>query len=104
MLAAGALDEVRALAALGLSSELPIMRALGVAPLAAHLAGRVPLEAAVEAAKAETRQYAKRQLTWLRRNMIVVEAHRYARNGKNRARKIWHLVTLAVDPPGCYPY
>lgn len=70
MMQAGALEEVRALLALGLSPELPIMRALGVAQLAAHLAGRAPLETAVEAAKAETRQYAKRQLTWLKRNMM----------------------------------
>ena len=69
MLAAGALEEVRSLLALGLSNELPVMRALGVAPLAAHLAGATSLEAAVAAAQAETRQYAKRQLTWLRRNM-----------------------------------
>ena len=71
MMAAGALDEVRALLALGLSAELPVMRALGVAPLAAHLTDAMPLDAAVAAAKAETRQYAKRQLTWLRRNMIA---------------------------------
>jgi tRNA dimethylallyltransferase len=71
MLAAGALDEVRELLALGLSTELPIMRALGVAPLAAHLAGALSLEAAAAAAKTETRQYAKRQLAWLRRNMIA---------------------------------
>jgi tRNA dimethylallyltransferase len=70
MMKAGALEEVRALVALGLSTELPIMRALGVAPLAAHVAGRQSLDAAVEAAKAETRQYAKRQLTWLKRNMM----------------------------------
>ena len=69
MLAAGALEEVRSLLAQGLSGELPVMRALGVAPLAAHLAGATSLEAAMAAGKAETRQYAKRQLTWLRRNM-----------------------------------
>ncbi len=74
MMATGALDEVRGLMALGLSDELPIMRALGVAPLAAHLAEGLPLEAAVAAAKAETRQYAKRQATWLRRNMIAWKA------------------------------
>ena len=73
MLAAGALEEVRSLLALGLSSELPVMRALGVAPLAAHLAGATSLEAAVAAAKAETRQYAKRQLTWLQAKYEVVE-------------------------------
>jgi tRNA dimethylallyltransferase len=70
MMAAGALGEVQALLALGLSDELPVMRALGVAPLARHITGRMPLEAAVGAAKAETRQYAKRQMTWMRRNMI----------------------------------
>jgi tRNA dimethylallyltransferase len=73
MLAAGALEEVGALLALGLSGELPVMRALGVAPLAAHVAGKMSLEAAVAGAKTETRQYAKRQLTWLRRNMISWE-------------------------------
>jgi tRNA dimethylallyltransferase len=71
MLAAGALDEVRALLAQGLSTELPIMRAHGVPWLAAHLRGTLPLEAAVAAAKSDTRHYAKRQLTWLRRNMIA---------------------------------
>jgi tRNA dimethylallyltransferase len=70
MMKAGALEEVRALLARGLSPGLPIMGALGVAQLAAHLAGRAPLETAAEAAKAQTRQYAKRQLTWLKRNMM----------------------------------
>jgi len=69
MIAAGALDEVRALLGLRLSEELPIMRALGVAPLAAHLAGELALADAVMRANSETRQYAKRQATWLRRNM-----------------------------------
>ena len=70
MLDDGAVDEVRGLLALGLSWELPIMRALGVAPLAAFVEGRASRESAAAQAKAETRQYAKRQLTWLRRNMI----------------------------------
>ena len=47
------------------------MRALGVAPLAAHLRGRRCARGGRGAApRRETRQYAKRQLTWLRRNMI----------------------------------
>lgn len=70
MLAADALDEVEAMVRLGFSGELPVMRALGVAPLAAHIAGRMSLEDAAQVAKAETRQYAKRQMTWLRRKMI----------------------------------
>ncbi len=71
MLAAGALEEVRGLVAAGLSPELPITRAHGVPALAAHLRGVLSLDEAVAAAKADTRQYAKRQLTWLRRNMIA---------------------------------
>jgi tRNA dimethylallyltransferase len=71
MLLEGALEEVRGLVALGLSDELPIMRALGVAPLAACLAGKLAHSAAVARAKADTRQFAKRQRTWLRRNMIA---------------------------------
>jgi tRNA dimethylallyltransferase len=69
MLAEGALQEVRRLLACGFSDELPIMRALGVAPLAEHVRGALQLEAACAAAKTQTRQYAKRQATWLRRNM-----------------------------------
>jgi tRNA dimethylallyltransferase len=69
MVAEGAVEEVRRLLALGFSGELPIMRGLGVAPLAAHVRGELQLDAAAAAAKLETRQYAKRQATWLRRNM-----------------------------------
>jgi tRNA dimethylallyltransferase len=69
MLAEGAVEEVRRLLALGFSDKLPIMRALGVAPLAAHVREGLQLDAAAAAAKLETRQYAKRQATWLRRNM-----------------------------------
>ena len=70
MLAAGALAEVATLLRLGLSWELPVMRALGVAPLAAHVDGRIGLAEAASAAKTETRQYAKRQVTWLRSKMM----------------------------------
>lgn len=69
MMAAGALDEVRALRELQLNPGLPIMRALGVRPLMAHLAGDLSLDEAVAQAKTETRQYIKRQTTWLRGNM-----------------------------------
>ncbi len=71
MIAGGAVfDEVRELAALGLDPGLPVMRALGAPEIRAHLAGEISLETAVSDAKMETRRYAKRQLTWLRRNMI----------------------------------
>ena len=66
MLARGALEEVRALAALNLDPALPAMKALGVPELLRHLAGELTLAEASEAAKRATRQFAKRQSTWLR--------------------------------------
>ncbi len=70
MLRAGVLDEVRDFAKLGLSTELPSVRAHGVRPLLSHLRGEIRLEEAAERSKIETRQYAKRQVTWHRRNMM----------------------------------
>lgn len=70
MMARGALDEAARLAALHLSSELPAMRVLGAGPLIAAVRGELELADAVTRAKAETRQYIKRQETWARRYMI----------------------------------
>jgi tRNA dimethylallyltransferase len=69
MMDEGALDEVRRLRALNLDPALPAMRAIGVAPLSRHLSGDIPLEEAIRIAQRETRNYAKRQLTWLRHQM-----------------------------------
>jgi len=66
MVEAGALDEVRALVARGLDPALPAMKAVGVREIAAHLAGEMTLQDAVEATRQATRNYAKRQLTWFR--------------------------------------
>ncbi len=71
MLAEGALEEAARLAERRLDPALPIMRALGLRPLLRHLRGEIGREAAVVEAQAETRQYAKRQLTWARGNMIA---------------------------------
>ena len=66
MIAAGALDEVKSLLARGLDPALPVMRAIGVAPFAAHLAGEIDLAQAIAQVRQDTRNYAKRQRTWLR--------------------------------------
>jgi len=67
MLAAGLLDEVRRLYARGdLTPAHPAMRAVGYRQLWQHLAGELDLATASQRAVAATRQYAKRQLTWLR--------------------------------------
>jgi tRNA dimethylallyltransferase len=69
MMAEGALDEVRGLAARRLDPALPVMRAHGVPGLVEYLAGRASLEEAMERGKADTRAYVKRQFTWFRNQM-----------------------------------
>ncbi len=69
MLAAGALEEVRALAARGLDPLLPAMKAHGVPWLIRHLQGEIGLDEAAKQAKADTRRYTKRQFTWFRNQL-----------------------------------
>jgi tRNA dimethylallyltransferase len=69
MLDAGALDEVRALAARGLDPLLPAMKAHGVPWLIRHLNGAIALDEAAAGAIMDTRRYAKRQVTWFRNQM-----------------------------------
>jgi tRNA dimethylallyltransferase len=69
MIAAGALEEVRALAARDLAPELPAMKAHGVPWLIRHLKGQMTLTEAAEEAKRDTRQYTKRQATWFRNQL-----------------------------------
>jgi len=59
--------EVRLLLARQLPALAPIMRAIGVREIAAFLRGETTRAAALAAGQAATRQYAKRQYTWFRR-------------------------------------
>jgi tRNA dimethylallyltransferase len=69
MLTAGALDEVRALAARQLDPALPAMKAHGVPWLIRHLKGEISLDEAAAGGVMDTRRYAKRQVTWFRNQM-----------------------------------
>jgi tRNA dimethylallyltransferase len=68
MLAGGALDEVRAIEPV-YDPLLPAHKAIGVPELIAYLRGQCTLEDARERAVIATRQYAKRQRTWIRSKM-----------------------------------
>ena len=63
----GAIDEVEALLARTLDPDLPVMRAIGVPEIAAMLRGEISREQAIEQGQQATRNYAKRQYTWFRR-------------------------------------
>ena len=73
MLAAGALDEVAALAARRLDPLLPAMKAHGVPALIRHIKGEITLEEAATIGRADTRHYAKRQFTWFRHQLPEFE-------------------------------
>lgn len=93
MIAGGALDEVRALMAQDLDPGLPAMRAHGVPALIQHLKGRISLEEASARVAAETRHYAKRQMTWARRNMMSwkwIEA----KDSESLAHKIFSVIDV----------
>lgn len=72
MISAGLEDEVRELYASGcLSPDTTAGQAIGYKEMLDYIRGIDTLEAAVEKIKLGTRRYAKRQLTWLRRNKSV---------------------------------
>ena len=69
MLAAGAREEVAALAARHLDPLLPAMKAHGVPVLIRQIRGEITLEEATMIGRADTRHYAKRQFTWCRHQL-----------------------------------
>ncbi len=91
MLDQGALDEVRALLALGLDPELPAMKAVGVRELAACLDGKMSREEAVSAAQQASRNYAKRQLTWFRNQIPEAESF-FAQYSESKTSEIFSFI------------
>ena len=71
MVEAGLFDEVRALLASGLSRDVTAMQAIGYKEALSYLDGAATREEAIEEIKLRSRQYAKRQLTWLRRDKDI---------------------------------
>lgn len=71
MMAEGLVAEVKALKERGCTRDMISMQGLGYKEMLDHLAGACTLEEAVETIKKETRHFAKRQLTWFRREKEV---------------------------------
>lgn len=68
MIDAGLVDEVRDLLDKGLRSALTASRAIAYGEIVAHLDGRMSLDQAVAAIEAATWRYARRQMTWFRKD------------------------------------
>ena len=71
MVEAGLFDEVRALLDSGLPRDVTAMQAIGYKETLAYLDGEAAREEAIDEIKLRSRQYAKRQLTWLRRDPSI---------------------------------
>ena len=71
MLEMGLMEEIRSLLDSGISEKCTAMQAIGYKEFVNALEGREPLSQAAEEVKKASRHYAKRQLTWFRRNPAV---------------------------------
>lgn len=67
MIENGGLDEAKSIMAKKYEPSLPMMKAIGLTPLIAHLKGESEFETALELSKRDTRRFAKRQFTWWRK-------------------------------------
>ncbi len=68
MMSAGLLEEVHSLLDMGLNDSYQSMQGIGYKEMIWHLQGKFTLQQAIETVKQESRRYAKRQLTWFRRD------------------------------------
>jgi tRNA dimethylallyltransferase len=71
MLDEGLIEEVKALLEKGYNRELASMQGLGYKEIISYLDGKIALEEAIYILKRDTRRFAKRQLTWFRREDMV---------------------------------
>ena len=84
MLREGLADEVRGLLDAGYSRELQSMQGLGYKEMADYLYGECPYDEAVEIIKRDTRHFAKKQLTWFKRERVTVEVNREALGSEDK--------------------
>lgn len=92
-IAAGWVDEVRTLLARGLEKNATAMQAAGYRELSEHVAGKLSLDEAVALIKTRTRQLARRQLTWFRREpgLIWVDVKRDESPTETAGRILQHI-------------
>ncbi len=92
MLGSGLLDEVRSLLDMGYTKDLVSMQGLGYKEMIGYLEGLYSLDEATEILKRDTRRYAKRQLTWFRRDKRIEWLD--VDNRTNRDRLHWIMLHI----------
>jgi tRNA dimethylallyltransferase len=76
MMDQGALDEARAIEAINPDPTLPGCKALGLNPLRRYVRGEITLAKAIDIGQTTSRQYAKRQSTWINTQWVETERHK----------------------------
>lgn len=94
MIGEGLVDEVRRLMDMGCRRDSTAMQGLGYKEIISYLAGEITLEEAVYTIKRDTRHFAKRQLTWFRRerDVIWIEKDKFAYDDE----KMLNYITKAL--------
>lgn len=95
MLREGLLDEVKSLAAKGYTRDMVSMQGLGYKEMLAYLNGEYTYDEAVEILKRDTRHFAKRQLTWFRREKDVIWVNRD--HFKSEEELLKHLLKVLME-------
>lgn len=94
MIEEGLVDEVRRLMEMGCRRDSTAMQGLGYKEIISYLAGEITLEEAVYIIKRDTRHFAKRQLTWFRRerDVIWIEKDQFAYDDEKMLNYIKGLI------------
>ena len=100
MMQNGLVDEVRRLREMGCRRDMVSMQGLGYKEILDFLDGKISLEEAVYRIKRDTRHFAKRQLTWFRRERDVVWIDRTDFDGDEE--KILAYMKQVLEDGGIY--
>jgi tRNA dimethylallyltransferase len=103
MFAAGLLDEVRGLLDEGYVPELKSMQTIGYRESILHLQGRLSLDEATALIQRDSRRYAKRQLTWFRRDNSIIWVDSFVESAKIQ-KLIEHFIQRTRSGYGQDPF
>ena len=94
MVEKGLIDEVKRLKAMGYTQDMVSMKGIGYKEILAYLDGAYSLDEAIEKVKLESRRFAKRQLTWFRRekDTIWIDKNVYSYDDNKILSKIQEIL------------
>ena len=86
MFESGLVPEVRELLGRGISSEASALKAIGYRQVVRHILHGIPLEEAIMSTERDTRRYAKRQMTWFRKQHTITWFDGFGNGEENKER------------------